>query len=260
MIRPGLVSITFRKSSPEEIIRMCLDAGLVGIEWGGDVHVPHGQVDVAERVGRLTRDSGCEVACYGSYYRCGFSEEEGLSFDAVLESALALGAPSIRVWIGKRGSAETDDVLRRKVIEDLRRICLLAGEAGVQIRGEKHGGTLTDDDQSLALVLKELEGTGFQMLWQPFPAWTVAKNMESLRLVQPILGHLHVFHWVGAKNERRVLAEGRDEWAQYLGEVALREKDCWALLEFVRGDEPSQLVPDAQSLHEWLRSVQAIGN
>ena len=40
MIRGGLVSITFRKLSPRAIIDLVTRANLIGIEWGGDVHVP----------------------------------------------------------------------------------------------------------------------------------------------------------------------------------------------------------------------------
>ena len=39
MIYPGLVSITFRKLQPDAIIKLVAQAGLTGIEWGGDVYV-----------------------------------------------------------------------------------------------------------------------------------------------------------------------------------------------------------------------------
>jgi hypothetical protein len=44
MIQTGLVSITFRQLSPPAIIDLVRQAGLEGIEWGGDVHVPHGDL------------------------------------------------------------------------------------------------------------------------------------------------------------------------------------------------------------------------
>ena len=36
----GLVSISFRKHTPEEIIQAVKAAGLSCIEWGSDVHAP----------------------------------------------------------------------------------------------------------------------------------------------------------------------------------------------------------------------------
>ncbi|MCU0793379.1 MAG: sugar phosphate isomerase/epimerase [Opitutaceae bacterium] len=106
MIHPGLVSITFRKLSPVEIVGLVRKAGLRGIEWGGDVHAPHGDIGRAREVRALTEDAGLKVAAYGSYYRAGWSEANGLSFKHVLDSAVELGAPTIRVWPGNKGSAE----------------------------------------------------------------------------------------------------------------------------------------------------------
>ncbi|MFN2155934.1 MAG: sugar phosphate isomerase/epimerase, partial [Anaerolineae bacterium] len=96
MIRSGLVSITFRQLSPAEIVARAAQAGLEAIEWGGDVHVPHGDVDAARTVRRTTEEAGLQVAAYGAYYRVG--HEEPCPFADVLESAVALGAPLIRVW------------------------------------------------------------------------------------------------------------------------------------------------------------------
>ena len=109
MIRGGLVSITFRKLSPRAIIDLVTRANLIGIEWGGDVHVPHGEIRVTRDVAQMTRDAGLLVASYGSYYRVGVSEADGLAFARVLESAIALGAPTLRVWAGNRGSADADE-------------------------------------------------------------------------------------------------------------------------------------------------------
>ena len=54
MFKNGLVSISFRDFSPEKIVKMCAKAGLDGIEWGGDIHVPHGNLQVAVAVREIT--------------------------------------------------------------------------------------------------------------------------------------------------------------------------------------------------------------
>ncbi|MGA0333516.1 MAG: hypothetical protein ACO3N7_00525 [Kiritimatiellia bacterium] len=61
-LRSGLVSITFRKISASQLIEEVVKAGQQGIEWGGDVHVPHGDTRKAEQVARWTRDAGLETA------------------------------------------------------------------------------------------------------------------------------------------------------------------------------------------------------
>ena len=54
-ILPGLVSITFRALAPREIVDLAARARLAGIEWGGDIHVPHGDLQRAGEAGRMTR-------------------------------------------------------------------------------------------------------------------------------------------------------------------------------------------------------------
>ncbi len=65
----GLVSVSFRKLPPEQIIALARQAGLQSIEWGGDVHVPPENLENARVIGEMTRAAGLSVACYGSYYR-----------------------------------------------------------------------------------------------------------------------------------------------------------------------------------------------
>ena len=96
-MKTGLTSVTFRQKSPEEIIALAKEAGLTGIEWGGDIHVPAGDTKTASEIGRKTREAGLAVLSYGSYYR----GDEGEDFAPVLASAKALGAPVIRIWAGR---------------------------------------------------------------------------------------------------------------------------------------------------------------
>ena len=71
MLKSGLVSVSFRSLPPEEIVRLAAGCGLGAIEWGGDVHVPPGDIANAARVGEMTRAAGLAVSSYGSYYRLG---------------------------------------------------------------------------------------------------------------------------------------------------------------------------------------------
>ena len=61
-LKPGLVSISFRDLSCEEIVKLVSESRLSGIEMGGDVHVPHGNLPTAERAAKMTLDAGLEVS------------------------------------------------------------------------------------------------------------------------------------------------------------------------------------------------------
>ena len=69
MIKTGMASVTFRQFDVDEVIRRTKEAGLMAIEWGGDVHVPHGDLDKARYTADKMRENGLEIASYGSYYR-----------------------------------------------------------------------------------------------------------------------------------------------------------------------------------------------
>lgn len=61
MLKTGLVSVSFRDKSPEEIIRETKKCRLQGIEWGADIHVIPGDVKRAAAIGKLTQEEGLEV-------------------------------------------------------------------------------------------------------------------------------------------------------------------------------------------------------
>src|SRR5689334_8415517 len=86
MMFPGLCSVSFRNLSAAEVVALAKQAHLRGIEWGGDVHVPHGEVETAKAVRDLTLAAGLGVPSYGSYYVVSESEKQGLHFQSVLES------------------------------------------------------------------------------------------------------------------------------------------------------------------------------
>lgn len=249
-MNPGLVSVTFRQLSPERILGLCVKTGLKTIEWGGDIHVPPGDAAVASRVGEMTRASGLSVAAYGSYYR--LASAEGPGFGDVLASAVALGAPAIRVWAGRKGSADTDKPVRLAVADDALRCADLAGAKGIALCYEFHDGTLTDTTESAVELLAETDHPFIRTLWQPPHRKTLEECLASLRALMPRLHHIHVFHWWPDPAHRCALDEGRTRWEAYVAELKTSSKDADLLLEFVRDNEPSALEEDARTLRDIL--------
>jgi sugar phosphate isomerase/epimerase len=252
MLIPGLVSVTFRSLAPGEIVRVAHESGLRGIEWGGDVHVPHGDVKRAGEVARMTRDAGLAVAAYGSYFRLGQSAAGGLPFARVLETAVALGAPSIRVWAGTIGSDKADDAHRRQIADESHHIADAAAAAGVVVAYEYHGGTLTDAQASTAALLASVPHPNLKTLWQPSIPMSIDEREAALVDVLPRLLNVHVFQW--HDGARLPLREGATEWARYLAKVRSTGRDHYALLEFVRNESVEQLREDAVVLREWVEA------
>jgi len=224
----------------------------------------------AREVAAQTRDSGLGVAAYGSYYRAAHSEtlpaESRLSFERVLETAVALGAPVIRVWAGVEGSARASSDTRCRVAADLMRIAQLAAQAGVRVATEFHGETLTDTNESArTLLLEEAQHPNLYGYWQPPVGMSDGDCLAGLVSLGPKLLHLHVFNWVLSPTgqvEAYPLEEGEglERWRKFFAAaVSLSAKPqstavdavpapTAAMLEFVPGGSPESFLREARTL------------
>ncbi len=251
---PGLVSITFRKLTPQDVVKLAAEAKLAGIEWGGDVHVPAGDLANAREVAKMTTDAGLQSAAYGSYYRAGTEPPD--SFERIIDTALALDTRIIRIWVGKGvASATIDEAQRAHIISDCRHIAQLAQSAGLMIACEWHDGTLTDSAVSGAAVLAAVDSPAFKTYWQPRTRRPHEASLPDMDAALRALAGVHVFQWDESTGERRPLAEGKAIWQRYLKKlapIARHAGGLFALLEFVRNDDPQQLIDDAKTLQSWL--------
>ena len=249
MISSGLVSVTFRRLSPRQIVDLAVQSGLAGIEWGGDVHVPPDNIALAQEVAHMTTDADLHVAAYGSYYRVGVNNPK--DFYAVLDTAMALGAPTIRVWAGNVSSAEADVEYRRTIINDSRRIVEMADQVDMTISYEYHDRTLTDTTWSALDLLHAVGHHALRCYWQPLTDGDMHEKKRGLAAIQPYLSNVHVYHrypW----SVQHSLRSGADAWKEYIAVIKSDRCERYALLEFVKDDMPQNLISDAATLNEWL--------
>ena len=241
-------------------------AGLECIEWGGDVHVPPGDLEAARRARSATLDAGLRVASYGSYWRCSGA------FAPVLATARELGAPRVRVWAGEIGSADASPARRHEIASAARDAAAspaaappspaappAAGasrtpartpaaaspRAPIALAFELHGGTLTDDfDSALALV----EASGVPCYWQPPQDMLDAEALAGLRRL-PGVPAVHVFSWWPGSTRLR-LREREALWRRVFEVFTAGD----ALLEFVPGDDPALVAEEAEACRALLSS------
>lgn len=247
-IRPGLCSVTFRALAPERIIALAADAGLEAIEWGGDVHVPPGDVDRAAQVATATRDAGLAVASYGSYFRASGGEE----IAPVLDSAEALGADRVRVWAGHRGSADASELDWARTVEGLREAASEAAERNIGLALEFHSGTLADTAPTTLRLLTEVGHGALSTYWQPTVAASVDAVLDEYRALAPQTSAAHVFSWWPA-TERLPLRARDSLWTRFFADALRADvppRD--ALLEFLPDDDPQLLAGEAAALRSYL--------
>lgn len=251
MIFSALTSITFRNLSAEEIIALTAKAKVNAIEWGGDVHVPHGKLSLAREVRKKTVDAGINICSYGSYYFLCHSAENGLEFSTVLETALELGTKVIRIWPGKVDSADADEAFRESAVNEAVEIAKMAKEVGVELAFEYHLHSLTDTTESTLDLLNKINSENVKCYWQPFSNLSVEENLEKLEAILPWLKNVHVFQW-REDFSRLALSAGQEEWGKYFKKIFMKSEDLYAAIEFVKNDSPEQFISDAKILKQLI--------
>lgn len=244
----GMTSVTFRKKSIDEVIKITNEAGLDGIEWGGDVHVPPGELFKAKEIAKKTREAGLQVLSYGSYHT--LMQNDVGDFKKVLKTANMMGTNCIRIWAGK---ADINKVTREEFIkasQELKLICKMAYEDGVFISLEKHRKTLTHTTKSTLKLLQLADCINLGTYWQPSLELSVEDNVKSISLLKPYISNIHVFKWNDRK-ERFLLSEGK-EWQFYISELNSDINNQSFILEFVKGDSDEIFLKDAATLKTWL--------
>lgn len=252
-MKTGMTSVTFRKKSLEEIVDIVKKAGLTGIEWGGDVHVPAGDTAAAQKAKALCKEAGLEILSYGSYFYAG----EGEDFAPVLASAKALGAPVIRIWAGRKTYENSTPEEFAALAARIRAAGELAAAEGIRIGFEYHRGTATQTKEGAAALLKAVDLENVGCYWQPNPDVTFEEQLSELRTLAPWLLNIHVFYWT-AGNEMHLLSEGKSTWDAYLAEIRKIAGRHDLIMEFVKGEDDQVFLDDAAALNSWVKKPSAV--
>ncbi|MBD5780018.1 sugar phosphate isomerase/epimerase [Pelagicoccus sp. NFK12] len=251
-------TVTLREHSLEKVVSILSDNKVKAVEWAGDAHVPPGNLETAERAKSLCEQAGIECTSYGSYYQC---DEQGqgdgpfrfnLGATVALDTAVALGVDAIRVWAGRKASADADEAYREEVARCLAAFCDQADSLGMTVHLEFHRNTLTDTVESALALMDTVAKGNLYSYWQPRHGIGIEENVADIEALGDRLSHVHVFHWLlkedGKTVERRPLKEGRERWERYFAALRKRPQSRYAMMEFVMGDALDQLQEDLSVL------------
>ncbi len=252
MIRPGLCSVTCRALQWRDVVALAARHRVRVIEWGGDIHLPPGELGQARQIRAECEARSIIPFSYGSYVRAG-NKNALEDFRTALETASALGAQNIRVWAGTAKRQDSGEEDLSIAANDLREMACQAADKGVSVSVEYHRNSLTEEAEDAVALLTEANHPNLYSYWQPVPGRGIERWLEELKTLAPFLGDLHVFHWVKAVGgqERRPLGEGGGYWQILFDHWSAPR---WphpptAYLEFVRDDDPAQLEQDMKQLH-----------
>ncbi len=243
----GLCSVSFRKHSVEQIVSLAVNNGLEAIEWGADVHASPSDLENVAKIRDLCAKNGILIPSYGSYFRCDKVEE----FERISLAASALGAFTIRVWVGSKDSEQVTEQEFDRLVDVARSCAAIAAKRGQTIAFEHHFGTFCNNANSTLALLKAIDRPNVKTYWQT-AYWRKKdrfdKDKEAIAALKEYIVGVHVYHWIGF--DRFPLQEGEDEWKAFLPLIGVNNY----FLEFVKDDDEANLAQDAATLKSWLKS------
>jgi len=243
MDRLGLVSVSFRQESVENVIRAAKAAGLSCIEWGSDVHAPCDDEARLREIVALQEKYGISCCAYGTYFRLG--ENDVAELPAYIRAAKLLGTDVLRLWAGHQHPWEFSAEDKARLFADSKAAAKMAEEAGVKLCLECHMKTYTETAEAALELVQAVDSPAFGMYWQPNQKRTVEENVANAQALKNYVNYIHVFQWKG--KERFSLAEGVDEWRTYLAQLA---GDRHLLLEFMPNNSLEELPAEADALRK----------
>lgn len=250
MLTPGLASKAFHKLTVPEVIHLVRKSALKSIEWEGDIHIPYGREDAALDARKRTEDAGLILAGYGTSYRIGISEKEQAPFESLLVTAVALKAPTIRVWAGTTSFGKTDEATRKSVIRKTQKITALAAEVGITISIGFRRNTWVDHSDSALQLFKEIDNPNLLPTWQPPPPSALANATIGLRQLLPRLGNIYAVHSKSAAAP--TLGADAELWQEFISLLRKTGRDHHLLIAGVKADSPDNLLADADLLRQWV--------
>lgn len=243
MAELGLVSISFRSLSVDEIFTAVKEAGLSCIEWGSDVHAPCQDKEKLEYIAARQKQEGIRCCSYGTYFRLGVHQTgELLNY---IEAAEILGTNILRIWCGDKGSKEYTPEERERLYDACRAAAKLAEEHQVKLCMECHNHTLTDQKDAALALMKAVDSPWFGMYWQPNQWRTEDENLEYIKALAEYTEHIHVFNWKGS--ERLLLENAVEQWKKYLRGFVRQHT---LLLEFMPDDDVKSLKRETMALRK----------
>ena len=162
-----------------------------------------------------------------------------------IDHAAVLGAPVIRIFSGHVRRGQQLEEARRLAVEAIEQCCRYAGQHGIYLGLENHGGLTTTPDEMLKII------HAVKSPW--FGAWMDTGNFHGadvyadLEKIAPYTLHVQVKVMISPAGGKRQPSDFR-RLARILGRVGYRG---WICLEYEEKEDPRKACPRyIQSLRE----------
>lgn len=247
-IIPGVVSISFRNKSAEQIIEEARACGLTAIEWGSDVHAPANRPERVAEIAGLTQAAGLVCCSYGTYLRIGQFSEADLRLH--IAAAKRLGTSVLRLWAGDKDFEAYTPEETQAFFGECRGLAQIAEDENVVLCMECHNHTYTSRLEGALSLMEAVDSEAFRMYWQPNQFRTVEENLNYAKAIAPYTRHIHVFNWEGT--ECYPLAGAKALWKAYFSKFSGTH---YALLEFMPDNAADAFERESKTLIKWTEEL-----
>ncbi len=241
-IKTGLASVTFRNKSVHEVVEIAQKAGVEYIEWGADVHVK--TLEDAQFAKKLCDENNIKIRSYGSYYTVGSGDVE--HWNRICENANALGASSVRVWLGNKNSEETDKEEYSHILDDLKSICAVAKKYNLIVSSECHDNTYNNNTDAFLKMRNDLDADNFKTYFQS-RYLKFDYDIDRIERTFDFIENVHVSYRDLIKEQRF-----RKKDKKYLDKLVRKFSemnfDGVILVEFTKGSKERNFIKDIRKL------------
>lgn len=246
MLNVGFASVTFRKKSIEEVVAIAVKSGAKCLEWGGDVHVKN--LNDAVEARELCVKAGIAICSYGSYYMIGSHDTE--KWKQICTVAVALGAKTVRVWLGDKSSRDTTQDEYENLLSDARIVCDIASAFNLLVSAECHRNTYNDNSDSIIRFCNDLQADNFRTYFQSL---YLDRKYDADRLIRAkhLCENVHVSFRDLIREQQR--GKKDNEYIAFIiEELKVNGYNTNVLVEFTRWDSVNQLINDINIINKYI--------
>ncbi|MBQ8783129.1 MAG: sugar phosphate isomerase/epimerase [Clostridia bacterium] len=241
----GLCSVTFRKKSVDEVVKIAEKADIRFIEWGGDIHVK--TVEDARRVKELCDNSDIKICSYGSYFNCiEYDENKWLE---ICKIAKEMCADSIRVWLGKKDSEITTRDEYNILVSNSKKMCDIASQYNLTVCPECHDNTFNNNTDAFLKISKDINKANFKTYFQSRYC-RMEYDTDRIFRTYPYIKDVHI-SYRDLNREQYFKKKNPDYLDTLLKKFRSMNFDGIVMIEFVRYNSENQLLIDAEKLRSY---------
>ena len=255
----ALCTIAFQDRPLDEVLKLAADVGFDGVEpWGKPDHLPLTRTDdevkaIQERIAGL----GLKTSHYGSYVRLGDGQdpaEKDRDMQRSVDITRLLDTDICRIWAGLKNSELLNEADWKLMVEDGKRFCARAEQAGVLLAIEMHGNSVTNKASAAVDLINRVGSPSLKLNYQ-----ILGESEDPYERARLAGSHVVMVH---AQNEN---PSGRGQSLICEGAVDFRK--VWEILhgqfgfagyfevEFVRGNTMDEKVAALKADYECLRGI-----